>query len=406
MSAFVLLAAGALFGASAAPRTVVSVGARVESRVREPAVIGSSQDRVGTDLDLTARAGLTYGWRRSQFDLFYAPRFTYTDITGVAARDLLHSGGITLGWTSRRFALNVFEFASYGNRWFTLTSASDVDPITRMPVVQPLPAPTSILYVSSLTGFGTRYQLTRRTGFATQASYGLAGGANAESQRVQPLTVGPALSLQLDWLATRLDTVGPQLFASYTRSNFGDVRADVVSGSVGTLGFWNRRWGRTATSSLGAGAVVVRQFDPRKRWDVYPQGNALFSYGVPLGEARGMLRLDANAALRSVVSPLTGSAQQTLTTSVNAQWTRRYLTLLGSVGWTRPIGDIETTRVSLLFLQAGSQYAITRTLLWELGLRYAQQSVTGFGSPFASGSSGNQVAAFTALSWNMLPQRL
>jgi hypothetical protein len=406
VSALVLLTAGALFGASAAPRTVVSAGARVETRVREPAVISSNDERVGMDIDATARGSLTYGWRRSQLDVYYEPRFTYTDITGIGARDLLHSAGFTLALTARRFSLNLFQFGSYGNRWFTLTSASDVNPVTGMPVVQPLPAPTSILYISSLTGFGTRYQLTRRTGFSTQTSYGLSGGANSESQRVQPLTVGPAVSMQLDWLATRLDTVGPQVFASYTRSNFGDFRPDVVSASVGAVGFWNRSWHRTMTSSLGVGAVVVRQLDPRERTDVFPQANGLFTYATPLGEARGMLRLDANAALRSIVSPLTGTAQQTLTTSVNAAWTRRYLTLLGSLGWTRPIGDIETTRVSLLFLQAGSQYAITRRVMWELGLRYAQQSVAGFGSPFASGSSGNQVAAFTALSWNSLPLRL
>lgn len=393
-----LLAAAASLGVAGLPRTVASTSAHVETRLRHPAIAGSTERRPAWDLDASALGGLSLTWPRARLDFAYTPRFTLTDITGVFARDLLNSASLGFSWRSRRFSLGIVESASYGTRWYSLASRPDADPITGMPVIQPVYGASSVLYASTLSALTARYTLARSLDVQGQVAYGISGGADDESRRIVPLTSGPSAALLFEWRASRTDSFGPQVNASYRRTLLGGTTSPVVTANTALMGFWSHRWSRQATSTLSGGAAYVRQFEPVERKGVYPQAAGGFSYTTPFGSDRGMLTLSANAGLMSMVSPLTGAAQQTVTASVVAQWTRRRLGLRGSLGLFMPVGERTTTAATSVFVEAGTVYAITRALSWNTGVRLGTQVISGASTTATRvAPAGTQISFFTGL---------
>lgn len=365
--------------------------------------VGAGERRLALDLDMTASGNLGFTWSRSRLDFGYTPRFAYTDVFQTASKDLMHSVALTFGWQGRRLSLAVSEYASYGRRWFSLTEPATTNPMTGLPVITAIPAPTSVLLVSLQTTLSARYQLSRRASLAASATYGIGGGANEESRRALPLLKGPSGVVALEYAATHQDTVGPEISAAYTRALLAlpDDRT-IVSGYVSGLGFWSRRWSRRVSSRLAGGVTVQRRFEPEQRVKVFPSGGASCVYVTPWGGDHWMATFTTNVALGSVVNMLTGELQQTASAFFLASWTRFRWTLSTSVGALRPIGRAGGD-ITLVFADANAHWGFTRALGWDVGVRAGTQSTGRSEIPAASGT---QVGFFTALSATMPPERL
>ncbi|HET9930611.1 MAG TPA: hypothetical protein VFQ35_07985 [Polyangiaceae bacterium] len=402
MSTGLLLAAVGFLGTPALPQSMANAGARLEARVRQTPV-GAGERRLALDLDATATGDISFTWRRTSLGFGYAPRFTVTDVFDRGSKDLLHNAGINFGWQGRRLSLGVSEYASYGRRWFSLTEPTATNPMTGLPVITAIPAPTSVLFVSLQTTLSARYQLSRRSILGASATYGISGGVDEESRRAVPLLKGPSATLQLEYHATRSDTVGPELSVAYTRATIAQPEdRTIVSGYVSGLGFWSRRWSHRVSSRLAGGVTVQRRFEPTQRVKVFPSGGAGFDYTVPWGGNHWMATFSANATLGSVVNMLTGELQQTASAFFLASWTRFRWTLHTSVGALRPIGRAGGD-ITLVFADAGSHWGFTRALGWDVGIRAGTQSTGRSEIPAASGT---QIGVFTALSFTMPPHRL
>ena len=402
MSTGLLLAAVGWLATPALPQSIATASARLEARVRQTPV-GAGERRLALDLDSTASGNLGFTWSRSRLDLSYTPRCTYTEVCETSSKDLMNSVGVTFGWQGRRLSILAAEYASYGRRWFSLTEPATTNPMTGLPIITAIPAPTSVLLVSLQTTLSARYQLSRRAFLGASATYGVSGGANKESRRALPLLKGPSATLALEYHATQIDTVGPEVTAAYTRALLAlpDDRT-IVSGYVSALGDWSRRWSRQVSSRLAAGVTVQRRFQPEQRVKVFPSGGASVIYVTPWGGDHWMATFTTNAALGSMVNMLTGELQQTASAFFMANWTRFRWTFTTSVGALRPIGRAGGD-ITLVFADAGAHWGFTRALGWDVGIRAGTQSTGRSEIPAASGT---QIGFFTALSATMPPYRL
>lgn len=407
MNPAILLAAVGLFQAPAVPRTLVTSNGRAEVRMRQPASVGQTDGRAAFDLDATALGAVDFVWRRTRLELSYSPRFTWTDFTEIAARDLLNTVGLDLSYSRRRLTLSLVERASYGTRWFSLTSPAEVNPVTGNPVLQPVPTAGSVRYVGSLSSLSARYQLSTRSAFSALASYSIAGGANREARSIIPLTSGPSGTLEFGYRATRQDTVGPQLAVVYSHTLLGGNLGSIDVGTAALTGHWQRRWGLRTTTDVVAGGIFVRQFDPDPSSDIYPQAGVALNHSVPLGPERGLLTLTGSAGVGVLINPLVGTAQQSFQGTLQARWATRHIAVQGLLGATQPLGERQLNAVSAIFSEASVRWAFTRVFGWEVGVRAANQSLNrGTTSTALLAPEGTQFVVFTALSFNIEPRPL
>lgn len=437
MNPAILLAAVGLFQPPAVPRTLATANGRAEVRARQPASVGQTNSRAAFDLDATALGAVDFVWRRTRLEFSYSPRFTWTDFTEIAARDLLNTVGIDLSYSRRRLSLSLVERASYGTRWFSLTSPAELNPVTGDPVLQPVPTAASVRYVGSLSSLSMRYQLSHRSAFSAMAAYSIAGGANSDARRVIPLTSGPQATLEFGYRATRQDTVGPQLAVVYSHTLLGGNLGSIDVGTAALAGLWQRRWGLRTTTDVAAGAIFVHElnnstsgnmgvaysltgaalshpvqlvmpkFEPKRSNDVYPQAGVALNHAVPLGPERGLLTLTGSAGVGVLINPLAGTAQQSFRGTLQARWATRHVAVLGLLGVTQPLGERQLNAVSAIFSEASVRWAFTRVFGWELGVRAANQSLNrGTTSTALLAPEGTQFVVFTALSFNLEPRPL
>src|SRR5205823_10082782 len=121
--------------------------------------------------------------------------------------------------------------------------------------VQP-PAGSRFVAVEELNSSLTvQVPASRRLRIAGFAAWTMTGGADAEARNSLPLTRGPQVRARLDWLATRLDTLGVELAGHDERYSNAERRRV----SVATLNAtWRRRLSRGTDLLLALGPAVGR----------------------------------------------------------------------------------------------------------------------------------------------------
>jgi hypothetical protein len=311
---------------------------------QDPSSLGLSADLLGrtSSPDGTLRFGLSPTAVLAQGSRLFARGFGEAD---------LRLGG--RGWARLRQALG------YGT--VDLSPLSTLAPSGPVPAtVQPPPGSRFVTVEESTTTLELEYAVSRRLRLASSAAWVVSGGVDAIARDALPLSRGPLLRANVDWAATRLDTLGMELSGLDYRYSNGR-RATV--GSL-TAAWRSQPW-RDAELSLGVGPGIGRSQAP-------DQGAATVPYAVGRADLRltpvRELSATFGAALEPLGDPLSGDVVERASLRTGAVWGRAGQVTLAA----RLIGSVAVTSGAAgpSSPQAGDRYLNGEvSMTWPLDAR-------------------------------------
>jgi len=301
--------------------TLVDGSVRAEARGGN-SVGGQDPSSLGVSADLLGRAPFPDGALR--FGLSPSAvlaQGSHLFLRGFGEADLRLGGR---GWARLRQALG------YG--MVDLSPLSTLAPSGPVPgTVQPPPASRFVSVEESTTTLELEYAASRRLRLASSAAWVVSGGADAVARDALPLARGPLLRANLDWAATRLDTLGVELSALDYRYSNGR-RASVAS----LTGTWRTQPWRETELSLGVGPGIGRSQAPDQ-----PVATVLYAVGRADLRVRPVRELSATfgAAIEPLGDPLSGDVVERGSLRTAAVWGRAggvtlAARLIGSVALT------------------------------------------------------------------------
>jgi hypothetical protein len=425
-----LIAALTVLPIVGAPRMRYDLSARVEGRYREPGNERLEQEQQGDpntpaqqvirpapqswDLDTEATARVAVVWRRGRFGVSYGPRYAITGIFENPTRSLLHRGDALLTLRFPRVELAFSEYASYGEISYAspLTvqdQQASVPPSGMMPPgmttppggvqiarLQPIPAATELAYVSSDSTVTSMIRTSRQTRLTLTTSYSVSGGTDEPSRATLPLAQTGRGVASYEVTATHRDTLTSSLEGSHVLTKSVAPRAPIegalplppsaflpllggrppITTTILRVGeAWQRRWTRTATSTLGGGIEVIPNSDLDGATHVYPYGSALYmqTWAAP---AHSRLAASAGLFLSTLVDRLTGYPDQRWQASADLTWTRRPWTLRAAASHSDSVDAHSPNPLRLTTFELTGAYDLTRMLTLESGLRMFRQVYT------------------------------
>lgn len=389
MASLALLASGgallAAFGATG------ELGFRSEMRARSP-VDASAPAAVLTELELDPRGALRIGNRVQSLTLSYEPRLLFSDLTSAPTASLMNNLQVRADFRlAPSVSLFAAELASYGRTDFTsLTTPSQTDAAP-----QSLPSARDLYYLSTSTGAGLDWRLSRELRADVQLSYQISGGADGHSRPSLPLQRGPQASAALALTLSRRDSLVTQLsvvqseFTSKPRPDFSDGSWALAAYALET---WRHVLSRDAEARLAAG-VGLAQTEDR------PNGLEMRTLVLPVGEAGIGLRpasiVQTGLSARAVpfVDRLTGSAYERAEVSADlAVSASSSLQLTGRGGYGRALGGGPQRGDYTAGFELGAGYALRGGWRLALGARGAWQRVQGVSLTQWSAFAGAQFA--------------
>jgi hypothetical protein len=150
----------------------------------------------------------------------------------------------------------------------------------------------------------------------------------------------------------------------------GRPRVNTIIIRVGET--WQRRWTRTATSTLGAGVELVPDSPLDDETHVYPYGSAALTK-TWVGPAHSRFAASAGVYVSSLVDRLTGFPDQRWQASADVTWTKRPWTLRAAVSHSNSLDSDAPNALQLTSFELTGGYELTRMLTLESGLRMFQQ---------------------------------
>jgi hypothetical protein len=408
----------------AGPRVLLNNSGRAELRTRHPGDPVAGEFEPGDqafDTDVVARFSLGLGWRRTQLELAYEPRYTLNNFTEEETSDLLHSFSASATHRWQRVTLSLSETVSIGTRRFTSFSApfqpaepaqptdpgAPPDPAQPTPPAQPPPdtapgqavvAPLSADYFGTDTVLSSIVRLSPRSTFSTSLSYAIAGGRDEEARRTIPRSSGPRASAEYSTLVSRRDTLATGLEGtSVLTEGSGDLQTTRAT-TLTARETWSRQWSMRTSTSLAGGVTFVPRNEEDDNSYVYPTGSATVL--TVLYSGRGA-RLDFTGigAAEVVIDRLSGQTDPRATINGRLTWTRGLLAMYGGAGWTRSLYPNRPNAVRVVFGDGGLRYQATPWIALELGTRLSDQTVESpEGVVLTSAAEGLQWTVFAAVS--------
>ncbi|HET9754856.1 MAG TPA: hypothetical protein VFP52_17920 [Myxococcales bacterium] len=296
-------------------------------------------------------------------------------------------GGLRLdrGW------LRVRQRLGYGKVDLSpLASATPLAPGEALRPVQPPPTSRFVSVQESNTALELELAASSRLRFTSQAAWAVTGGTDAVARETLPLARGPQARAQLEWRASRLDTLRAELTGSDTRYSNGR-RASVAGLTTG----WRTVLTREAELSLAAGPGVGRA-------EIDGQDVRVLPYVLASADCRVTVRssvVSLGSSVEPMGDPLSGDVIERGSLRASVGWNPPH-----AIGWNaRVVGSLALTSGSgsATSARSGDQY-----LQGELGATYplgpSSSLSAGARAAFASrplpGQPGRQWGAFLGYS--------
>lgn len=266
---------------------------RSEARVRTDSAATPGQPTAGVDLETTPEARLAFTapqWEGLADDslVLTAPDLELLG-SPQSSPTALNIGTFEVGWHDRRVRLQLNESAIYGEQnygYLSTIGAPTPTPGTATAGATPTGAPVQTRFFnpgdvhvgSSQTMLTTRATLDRRWLLIGSIGYAWGGGLDsaqtqiARTGQVIPIETSPSAMAQVDYRLSRLDDLRP-IVAARRVDAFNAQCAAPLTPIVTTAALktcdpetneadasmdWLRKWSRTVTGELGAGAALVR----------------------------------------------------------------------------------------------------------------------------------------------------
>jgi hypothetical protein len=251
--------------------------------------------------------------------------------------------------------------------------------------VQPPPASRFVSVQESNTAVELDLAATSRLRFSSQAAWVVSGGTDADARQSLPLARGPQARGQLEWRATRLDTLRAEVTGSDTRYS-NDTRASVAGLTAG----WRTVLTRDSELSLAAGPGVGRA----ERIEVVgqPPKVTVLPYLLASADYRVTQRdtsLTLGSSVEPMGDPLSGDVIERGSLRASASWAQPR-----GIGWSaRVIGSLALTSGSAAATSArrGDKY-LQGELSASLPLGTSSSLSAGVRAAFASRPLGNEPA--------------
>jgi hypothetical protein len=200
----------------------------------------------------------------------------YVDTT---TPEILNGGGISFKHQHKRTAIAFIEQGTYGTvdagallnepLWTGTDAPPPIFPIAKYPDIQ-------LELVTSYAGISFYQQVTPRTDFQANVSFGVYGGPNNQSRATFPLTESPGVQLKLEHSVTRVDdfivAAGSDYTAVTTYTGVAPGYATTLAAPVDVApsspqfsvrGYGEARvrhhWSKLAWSELAVGGVAAFQ---------------------------------------------------------------------------------------------------------------------------------------------------
>lgn len=367
-----LVLALALLGAGLA----VDGSTRLEGRAGS-VVQGQNPDSVAWSADLLARNSGPDG----VLSLGLQPSAVVSQGSQFMMRGFAE-GGLRLdrGW------LRVRERLGYGKVDLSpLAGAAPLAPGEVLPPVQPPPASRFVSVQESNTAVELDLAASSRLRLSSQAAWAVSGGTDATARESLPLARGPQARAQLEWRATRLDTLRAELTGSDTRYS-NDTRASVAGLTTG----WRTILTRDSELSLAAGPGVGRA--ERIELAGQPAKVTVLPYLLASADYRVTVKdtaLILGSSIEPLGDPLSGDVIERGSLRASASWSPPR-----SIAWSaRVIGSLALTSGSggVTSAQRGDQY-LQGELSATLPLGTSSSLSAGARAAFASRPLGGEPA--------------
>ncbi len=326
-----LALAMALLGAGLA----VDGSTRLEGRAGS--VEGQAPDAVAWSADVLARASGPDG----TLGLGLSPSAVVSQDSQLMLRGFAE-GGLRLdrGW------LRLRERLGYGKVDLSPLGAVAAPPAGEVP--QPVQRPPASRFVpvqETSTAVELELAATNRLRFSSQAAWNVSGGSDAAARETLPLARGPLARAQLEWQASRLETLRAEVTGSDTRYSNGR-RASVAGLTAG----YRTLLGRDSDLSLSAGPAVGRAEIDATAPRVLPYLLASADYRLTVRNTAVTL----GSAVAPMGDPLTGDLIERGSLRASAAWNPPR-----SIGWSAHlIGSLALTSGStaVTSAQRGDQF--------------------------------------------------
>jgi hypothetical protein len=219
-------------------------------------------------------------------------------------------------YLGRRASVRIRQALGYGSVDLSPV-ATAAAPVAGTAPVQPPAGSRFVNIEESNTSLEIDAAASRRVRLSGATRWIVSGGADADARASLPLSRGPALRANLDWAASRLDTLGLQLAASDQRyDNEQRQRASVASLTAA----WRRRTARGTDLLLSIGPGVGRA----QQGDGPP---TTVAYAVGTADLRTAPWRDfsatVGASLEPLGDPLSGEIVERASLRTTVVWDRR-----------------------------------------------------------------------------------
>jgi hypothetical protein len=359
---------------------------RSEARIRtDSASPPNGAQSPGVDLETTPEARLAFTAPQWEGLADYSLVLTAPDLEAIGQNSqsnpnapntsptALNIGTFEVGWHDRRVRLQLNESASYGvQNYGYLSGVGAPAPAagTAMAGATPTGAPVQTRFFnpgdvnigSSQTTLTIRATLDRRWLLIASAGYAWGGGLDsaqtqqARTGQVIPIETSPSAMVQVDYRASRIDDLRPILTvrrvdafeaqcgtpanATATTLTLCDPETNEADASMD----WRRKWSRTVTGELGAGAALVNgqtnSTAPYYRYThTFPTGLAILTERLePNGQPDSLIEEVRLGPTVDLVSGLITQTLAGLATAVILDGRRTYLFDVG-FSQTLPLTD-------------------------------------------------------------------
>src|SRR4051794_26213310 len=244
---------------------------------------------------------------------------------------LMLRGFAEVGLRLDRGWLRLRERLGYGKVDLSpLAGATPLAPGEALQPVQPPPASRFVSVEESNTAVELELAASNRLSFASQAAWAVSGGTDTNARGALPLAYGPQARAQLEWKASRLDTLRAELTGSDTRYS-NRHRATVAGLTTGLRTLVTR----DSELSLSAGPGVGRAQSDREDARVLPYLLASADYRVTVKNTAVSL----GSSVEPMGDPLSGDLVERGSLRASAAWNPPR-----SIGWSaRVIGSLALT---------------------------------------------------------------
>jgi len=297
-------------GLAADLRGTIALSDSSEASLRPALVPGRSGSAL--DLETTPSVVVKLDWPKSNVAVGYGPQFLVRDVFEDPQRSLLHVGYASYGHSGPRYHFSLTEAVSYGTQ--SMLTLGFLAPPQAMPAPSAAPPlnqlrrnqPVNV--ASESTSATLEYAWSHRWLSTFTASYGIAGGRDAESRQTLPRTRTTAVGSSLDYKLGRHDQLD-----SGVGLNHSLVSTGYDNWTVALSETWKHKLTKELASAVGAGIGWYTSKDAKgiRNSGVFPVATAGLEGTWILTRRRSYaVTLQAGSSITPTVNMYTGTLQQ------------------------------------------------------------------------------------------------